>query len=155
MARRGHGEGSIYRRKDGRWAATITLADYKRKTFYGHSRKEVQERLKIALREQQQGTLVTSPQQTVAQYLQQWLEICQPSVRIRTYERYEQLVRLHLVPTIGRIPLQKLTPQHVQSLYTQKLKDGLSRSTVHTLHAMLHKALKDALRWKSYCAQCL
>jgi integrase len=147
MARRGHGEGSIYHRKDGRWAATITLENHKRKTFYGSTRKEVQERLKIALREQQQGTLVNAPQQMVGQYLQQWLENCQPAVRIRTYERYEQLVRLHLVPTIGRIPLQKLTPQQVQSLYTQKLKDGLSQTTVNTLHAMLHKALEDALRW--------
>lgn len=147
MARRGHGEGSIYHRKDGRWAATITLENHKRKTIYGHSRKEVQEQLKIALREQQQGTLVTAPQQTVAQYLKQWLENRQATVRIRTYERYEQLVRLHLVPTIGRIPLQKLTPQHVQSLYTQKIKGGLSRTTVNTLHAMLHKALEDALRW--------
>jgi integrase len=147
MARRGHGEGSIYHRKDGRWAATITLENHKRKTFYGSTRREVQERLKIALREQQQGTLVTTPQQTVAQYLQQWLENHQSSVRLRTYERYEQIVRLHLVPTIGRISLQKLTPQQVQSLYTQKLQAGLSRTTVNTLHAMLHKALKDALRW--------
>lgn len=147
MAQRGHGEGSIYHRKDGRWAATITLENHKRKTFYGRSRKDVQEQLKIALREQQQGTLVTSPQQSVAQYLQQWLENHQSSVRLRTYERYEQIVRLHLVPTIGRIPLQKLAPQQVQSLYTQKLKAGLSRTTVNTLHAMLHKALEDALRW--------
>ncbi len=147
MARRGHGEGSIYHRKDGRWAATITLDNHKRKTFYGGTRKEVQERLKVALRDQQQGTLITTPQQTVAQYLQQWLENRRSAVRIRTYERYEQHVRLHLVPTIGRIPLQKLTPQHIQTLYTQKLKEGLSQTTVNTLHAMLHKALEDALRW--------
>src|SRR5712691_7107457 len=121
MARRGHGEGSIYHRKEGRWAATITLENHKRKTFYGSTRKEVQEQLKVALREQQQGTLVTTPQQTVAQYLSQWLENHRSTVRIRTYERYEQLVRLHLVPVIGRIPLQKLSPQQVQSLYTQKL----------------------------------
>jgi len=147
MAQRGHGEGSIYHRKDGRWAATITLENHKRKTFYGRTRKDVQEQLKIALREQQQGTLVTSPQQSVAQYLQQWLENHRSGVRLRTYEWYEQLVRLHLVPAIGRIPLQKLTPQQVQSLYTQKLQEGLSRTTVNTLHAMLHKALEDALRW--------
>ncbi len=147
MARRGHGEGSIYQRKDGRWAASITLDNHKRKTYYGRTRRDVQEQLKVVLREQQQGTLVTTPQQTVAQYLQQWLENHQSTVRLRTYERYEQLVRLHLVPVIGRIPLQKLTPQQVQSLYTQKLKAGLSRTTVNTLHAMLHKALEDALRW--------
>lgn len=51
MARRGHGEGSIYQRKDGRWAATITLEGQKRKTFYGKTRKEVQEKLRVALNE--------------------------------------------------------------------------------------------------------
>lgn len=52
MGRRGHGEGSIYQRKDGRWTAAITLEDHKRKTFYGRTRKEVQDKLKVALREQ-------------------------------------------------------------------------------------------------------
>ena len=70
MARRGHGEGSIYQRKDGRWTASITMEGRKRKTFYGKTRKEVQEQLKTALHQQQQGTLATGPQQTVQQYLQ-------------------------------------------------------------------------------------
>jgi integrase len=61
MGKRGNGEGSIYQRKeDGKWVGSITLANRKRKVFYGRTRKEVQEKLKIALREQQQGTLVTA-----------------------------------------------------------------------------------------------
>ena len=71
MARRGHGEGSIYLRKDGRWAASISLDGGKRKTFYGKTRKEVQEQLKKGLHLQQQGTLVVSPRQTVEQFLTQ------------------------------------------------------------------------------------
>ena len=58
---RGHGEGSIYQRNDGRWVASITLENRKRKYFYGKTRKEVQEQLKAALHEQQQGTLATGP----------------------------------------------------------------------------------------------
>jgi len=73
MARRGHGEGSIYQRRDGRWTAAITLEDHKRKTFYGKTRREVQEKLKIVLREQQQGMLVTGPQQSLKTYLEKWL----------------------------------------------------------------------------------
>jgi len=49
---RGHGEGSIYQRSDGRWAASITLGGRKRKTFYGKTRREVQEKLRVALNEQ-------------------------------------------------------------------------------------------------------
>lgn len=147
MARRGHGEGSIYPRKDGRWAASITVEGHKRKTYYGKTRREVQEQLKVALREQQQGMLINTPQQTIAQYLTQWLENQQSAIRPRSFERYEQLVRLHILPDLGRVSLEKLTPQRVQALYTCKVKNGLSQTTVGMIHTVLHKALGDAVRW--------
>lgn len=146
MANRGHGEGSIYKRKDGRWAGSISLEGGKRKTFYGKTRKEVQEQLKVALREQQQGLLLAGPQQTVEQFLTQWLEGRKGAIRIRTYERYEELVRLHIIPCLGHHPLQKLTPQHIQAFYTKKLHEGLSPTTVNVIHSLLHKALDDAVR---------
>src|SRR6266581_9480123 len=104
MSRRGKGEGSIYQRKeDGKWVGSITLENRKRKVFYGKTRKEVQEKMKVALHEQQQGTLITAPRQTLAQFLTDWLENSQrQSVRPRTYERYEELVRLHIAPALGR-----------------------------------------------------
>ena len=148
MARRGHGEGSIYQRSDGRWAASISLEGGKRKTFYGKTRKAVQEQLKTALHQQQQGILATGPQQKVEQFLQHWLEnVHKQSIRSRTYERYEEIVRLHLVPGIGHHQLQKLSPQHLQSFYTQKLEEGLSTTTVISFHNVLHKALETAVRW--------
>jgi integrase len=148
MARRGHGEGSIYLRSDGRWAASISVEDGKRKTFYGKTGKEVQEQLKTALHQQQQGMLATGPQQKVGQFLIHWLEdVHKQSIRSRTYERYEEIVRLHLVPGIGHHQLQKLSPQHLQSFYTKKLEEGLSTTTVISFHNVLHKALETAVRW--------
>ncbi|MBO0792087.1 MAG: site-specific integrase [Ktedonobacteraceae bacterium] len=147
--RRGQGEGSIFRRKDGRWVASITLEGGKKKSFYGKTRKEVQEKLRVALHQQQEGTLITTPQQTVKQYLHYWLEEVQrESIRDRTYERYEEIVRLHLVPTLGSHPLQKLTPQHLQTFYNKKRKEGLSSTTVNTIHNVLHKALDTAVQWR-------
>src|SRR6266704_6980607 len=58
----------------GRWAAEISLEGGKSKFLYGKTRKEVQEKLKTALYEQQQGTLVTGPQQKVGHFLIHWLE---------------------------------------------------------------------------------
>jgi len=148
MAKRGQGEGSIYRRKDGRWTAEISLEGGKSKFLYGKTRKEVQEKLKIALYEQQQGMLVTGPQQKVGQFLIHWLEdVHKHSIRARTYERYEEIVRLHLVPGIGHHQLQKLSPQHLQSFYKKKLEEGLSTTTVISFHNVLHKALQTAVRW--------
>lgn len=146
MARRGHHEGSIYQRKDGRWVASITLENRKRKELYGKTRKEVQEKLKAALREQEQGTLVTGPQQTVAQYLDEWLKAHKQVIRPRSYERYEAIIRLHLVPKLGKLPLQKLSGQHLQRLYTEKLESGLSSTTVSAIHNMLHTALDNAVK---------
>lgn len=148
MKRRGHGDGSIHLRKDGRWAASISLENRKRKTFYGKNRKEAQEKLIAALREQQQGTLVTAPQQTVKQFLDDWLENTHKhNVRPRSYERYEQIVRLHIVPSLGKVPLQKLAPQQLKKLYADKLKEGLSAVTVAAIHNLLHRALDDAVKW--------
>jgi integrase len=147
MGKRGNGDGTIYRRKDGLWMAQITVAGQKRKTFYGKTRKEVQEKLQAAQAELRQGTLVTGPQQTVKEYLEYWLEYAHKrAIRPRSYERYEQIIRLHIVPSLGKLHLQKLTPQHLQKLYADKAKAGFSPVTVIAIHNMLHTALDDAIR---------
>lgn len=103
--------------------------------------------MQAALLEKQQGTLVTAPQQTVSQYLAYWLEHnVRDAVRPRTYERYESIVRLHIVPIMGKVKLQALTPQHINTLKSKKLKEGLSPTTVSAIHDMLHKALDDAVK---------
>jgi len=108
----------------------------------------VRDKLQVALQEKQQGIVPTgTATQTVAQFLTDWVENSQKqNVRARTYERYEQFVRIHLVPEIGYIQLQKLTAIQINNLYL-KLGKRLSSSTLNTLHMMLHKALEDAVRW--------
>src|ERR687893_2435083 len=106
-SRRGHGEGSIYQREsDGKWCAVVDLGyvgnKRKRKVIYGETRREVAEKLKVALRDQQQGLPVAVERQTVAQFLDRWLEdVVKPSVRPKTYHSYAQLVRLYLAPALG------------------------------------------------------
>ena len=77
-----------------------------------------------------------------------WLENTQrQSVRPRTYERYEEIVRLHIVPELGQYQLQKLIAQHLQRFYAKKLDEGLSATTVTSFHNVLHKALDTAVKW--------
>lgn len=148
MANRGHGEGTIYQRKDGRWVASITLENRKRKTFYGKTRKEVQEKLRIALNEQKQGILATGPQQTVKQFLEQWLEeVHKPAIRIGTYKGYRMYLDNHIIPALGHVQLQKLTPQRVQAFYSHMQQEGLSAKSVNNIHGMFHKALDKAVQW--------
>lgn len=96
MSRRGNNEGSIYKRKDGRWAATINFGwqdgKYKRKTFYGKTRQEVQEKLTEALHTFQQGLPITTERQTIGHFIERWLEdSVKPSVRPKTYASYAQI----------------------------------------------------------------
>jgi integrase len=142
---RGHGEGSIYQRPDGRWVGQVSLEDGKRKYLYGKTRKEVADKLHQALQEQKQGILATGPQQKLRDYLEYWLEeVRKPALKLSSYLRYRTLLNKHILPDIGHILLQKLTVRDVQSFYAKKLREGLSPRTVHVLHAILHKALHDA-----------
>jgi integrase len=149
MPKRGNGEGSIYKRKeDNKWVGSITLDDGKRKVFYGKTKKEVTEKLVQFRHDEQQGVLVPTSQQTLAVFLTDWLENTQKrSLRPRTYERYEEVVRLHLIPAFGKLQLQKLSAQHLQAFYEKKQSGGLSSATVNTIHNVLHKALQSAVKW--------
>jgi integrase len=146
MGKRGNNEGSITKRADGRWVARITLESGKRKNFYAKTRQEASRLLASALRDLDKGLLVVGDKQTVQQYLMTWLPIIKPTLRDSTWIRYEELVRLHIIPTLGPIVLSRLTPQHLNMLYAQKLAEKLSPTTVRYIHVTLHKALEDAMR---------
>lgn len=144
--RRGNREGTITRRADGRWEARITLEDGKRKCFYGKTRQEVAARLLQAQHDVDKGLPVLDERQTLEQYLATWTEAVKAQIRGSSWRRYRDYVHIHLIPGLGRISLAKLTPQQVQLLYARKLGEGLSPSTVHHMHGVLHRALDDALR---------
>lgn len=144
--KRGNNEGSITKRKDGIWEARISLEDGKRKSFYARTRQEAVRKLAAATRDRDAGLPMLGDQQTVGQYLISWLEAAKPTIRERTWVRYESYVRLHAIPVLGSVRITKLTAQQVQLLYAQKLTEGLSTTSVHHLHAVLHRALKAALR---------
>lgn len=151
--RRGHGEGSIYQREsDGKWCTAVDLGygddKRKRKVIYGKTRKEVAEKLKVALRDQQQELPVAVERQTVAQFFERWLaDTIAPNRRAKTYRSYEQIARCHLIPDLGRVQLAKLEPQQVQALLKRKQAEGLSSRTVAYIRAVLRQALNQALRW--------
>lgn len=145
MAKRGNGEGSVRRRSDGLWEARITLDNGKRKSFYGETRGQAAKKLQEALHDIRRGIPLVDERQTVKQYLTTWYEGMRAQIRPSSYRRYGDYVH-HLIPGIGRHTLAKLAPQHLQAFYTKKLAEGLSPTTVHAIHAMLHRALEDALQ---------
>ena len=152
MARRkGNGEGTITYRKDGRWEGRYTVhtgTGPKRKVLYGKTRAEVAEKLTKAMVDRDGGLVFDTNNQTVAEYLARWLnDSVKGSVKPITFESYELLVRVHIVPALGRVKLKNLSPPHLQAFYRNRLDAGLSPVTVRYLHALLHRSLKQALRW--------
>jgi len=149
--KRGANEGSIYRRSDGRWCATVDLGwesgKRKRKYLYGETRAEVANQLTRVLNEKVQGLPVAVERQTVAQFLTGWLDSAQPSIRPRTFERFEGIVRLHIIPTLGRFRLDRLRAQHVQALLNRKGREGLSAQSVKHIRTVLSIALNRAVKW--------
>lgn len=92
--------------------------------------------------------MVTGPDVKLGAYLEQWLEEVQkPKLRVSSYVKYKKLIYSYIEPTLGNIQLRKLTPQHVQSLYTKLMRRKLTAKTVHSVHGLLHNALDNAVRW--------
>ena len=146
--RRGHGEGAIYQRKDGRWVAALILPSGKRKALYGKTRKDAADKLKHAISDIDRGLDLSAGRQTVAQYLDKWLAASvKPSVKVKTYEGYESIVRVRVAPRIGTKQLAKLTALDLQALYTELADAGLSARSVHHTHRVLHRAFVQAVRW--------
>ena len=150
MGNRGKGEGSVYRRKDGLWVGqygVLTSEGKKKKYIYAKTRKEAASKLAAAIAERDSGLVYDSGNTTVGEYLGEWLSSVRGTVRQRTWKRTEEVVRLHLVPVLGRTRLDKLNALQLQALYRSKLDSGLSARTVRMIHTTLHKALKQAVRW--------
>jgi integrase len=84
----------------------------------------------------------------VGDYLTDWLKGHAKIAKLeaRTEKRYEQLIRVHLIPTIGHIPLVRLSPQGIQNTYATLLGKNLSHTTVRHIASVLHNALEDALK---------
>jgi integrase len=98
-----------------------------------------------ALRDRHQGTFVAPHRLTLDEWLDTWLwEYKRPKLRGVTLDSYEMLMRCHLKPSLGHLPLRDLRPEHVQHLYNEKRQQGLSARTVRYLHTILHGALTQA-----------
>lgn len=176
--KRANGEGNIRKRKDGRWEGRYT-AGYDPKTgkrliknVLGKTQAEVKEKLKTAIAESQDIEVRKSDDEyTVAAWLRTWYELyAKPNVRTATANRYELIIEQYTVPRIGNIKLKKLTTQHLQKLYKELLEsgrihvgkgqdNGLSTTTVHSVHLMLHcaleRAVKERLISRNPCEDCI
>jgi integrase len=141
----------ITKRKDGLFQGMYTAHTPdgpKRKYVYGRKYKDVQKKLAEAMGDASKGILYDDENQTVAQYMERWLEdSARGDLGHRAYHNYKLQIRRHISPAFGRLKLSRLTAAHIQSLYAAKLRDGLKPSSVRYIHAVLHRGLEQAVRF--------
>jgi integrase len=141
----------ITKRKDGLFQGMYTAQTPngpKRKYVYGRKYKEVEKKLAEAMGNAAKGLVFDDENQTMAQYMERWIEdSARGDLGHRAYHNYKLQIRRHISPAFGRLKLSKLTAAHIQSLYAAKLRDGLKPSSVRYIHAVLHRALEQAVRF--------
>jgi integrase len=148
MAKRGTNEGSIFQLPDGRWRATVSLGFRNgkrwRKSFEASTFEEVQQKVTVAKRDHQLGFNIAPERQAVGDFLHNWLQMVKSDIGPATYVSYEGLVRLHLLPALGKIALSKLRAGHIEQFKALKLGSDLSPRTVQYCLHVLRMALTKA-----------
>lgn len=157
--RRGHGEGSAFRRDaDGKWLAVLELGRDQRtgrrvrRTVTAPTRREAVERLRQLRRDVERGAVDADPRTTVAEWTQRWLEHIEyrrdviGDLRPNTAGSYERLARIHVVGQLGALRLTNLTPGHIERACQSLLDDGLAPSSVARVVQVIRMMLDHAVR---------
>ena len=133
-----NGEGSRPRqRADGRWEARYcvdTPDGPKRRSVYGKTCKEVAEKL---ANKGDEPTRVAPSSITVREFFGEYEEAIKDSIKRRSFETSQDVIRLHILPQFGTKKLRDLTRQDVQRMYSRKRDAGLSPATVKRMHDVL------------------
>lgn len=158
-ARRANGEGSVYQRADrGTWVAQVPVGinpdgSYRFKRYSCATQAAARARLRAAQDALDRGADLGSKTQTLGAFLDAWLaDVVRRDAEPKTYEGYAYMVGM-IKPSLGKVPLDKLAPQHVQKLLNELLErggdrgQGLSPRTVQYARATLRRALGQALKW--------
>lgn len=137
------GDGSVYQRKDGRWAATVTIRPGKRVTRYAEDpdAAEAQRLELVRLREWGAATKKLK----LADFLRAWLADVRGTVRWSTHRHYANIVDNHLVPELGKVAVSALTPTMVGAYLRDMEAQRLSPRTVRHHRAVLRNALNAAM----------
>ena len=152
-ARRGRGEGSIYKRGDGRWVGSYS-AGYagdgkrRRRVVYGESKKEVKDKLRDLENDVAAGRPVEVQRMTLAEFLDRWLASIEATVAPSTYTRYKCSIEQQIKPHLGSLRLALIAPLHVEQLYSLLAKGEASARTRQLAGVTLGVALRHAVRLK-------
>lgn len=145
--RAANGRSSIYQAADGSWHGRVTVGEKEdgrkdRRHVRALTKAEVTAKVRELERKRDTHSLTRAGERwTAAQWLEHWLvEIAQPALRPNAWDAYRIAVRIHAIPSFGNRQLDKVHPEHLQTLYNKMVASGRSPSTAHQVHRTLHAA---------------
>jgi len=152
MAKRANGEGSVYKIKNGRWRADLTLGfnaktgKQVRRTKSAKTRSEAKLLLK-GLQEHYGALPAGTGTRTLETYLGDWLTTKSGSVRPRTLDSYQRTLTRHINPILGKTNLEDLKTYDIQRLIDAVAKNSGKR-TANYVRTVLSIALNQAVKWQ-------
>lgn len=143
--RRGKSEGTIFRRANGSWRAQVTVGG-KRLSFTGLTQTECRQWIRETHQKIQKGLSYANSKITFAEFLEDWLQSIQVSLRPGTLKQYRQVVQHYIAPDLGLVKVVELRAEQIQHLYGGLVGMGKGRRTVQVVHAVIHRSLNQAIR---------
>jgi integrase len=149
--RRSHGDGGIDARGPNTWRLRYRANGKRHTTTFHGNYKEAKAKLDDLRHSVRHGEHVAPDKITLAGWVDRWIAAGAPGRRRekvgrRTLERYGELLRCHVVPTLGARPLQQIKASEIDSLYTKLEGGGLAQRTAHHVHTVLGACLNTAVR---------
>ena len=135
-----------------RWTALIALPphpDGRRQQYrfnFTGNKRNADRALTACLAQVAEGSFVAPDRTTFGQYVTGWLEASRSRYAATTWQRYETIVRMYLIPTLGSVALQRLSAMHLNRAYSEWRSAGLTGQTVLHFHRLIHRVLASALR---------
>lgn len=148
--RRERGEGTwLPQTKDGLYRLQASLGlkrdgSRDRRVFTGRTKREVRAKYAKALEEKGSGLDAADTVTPLRDYLDLWLEARRGRIKASTYDSYEELIRLHINPVIGKVALADLRRAHIDRVMTAVIQKNLSKRRANMARAVLHAALEEA-----------
>ena len=146
MAKRLNDEGSITWSKAKQWWDGRISINGERKGVYKKTHAEVKVALKglIRKKDDREKIVLAHSGMSFKDYITDWLDIMERRLKPSSYEGYESMVRVHLIPRLKNIKLIDITPEIIGNVWTRMGKEGLSATLITHCHRRLSKALADA-----------
>ena len=141
--RRTPGSGSLRQRPDGRWELRV-FDGVRQRSFYGATKADaLAGPQRIVNREHRKAATVTNA--SVETFFRQWLDATRQTVKPATWRKYDSAIRLHALPTLGRLRLTDVRPDHLTALYADLARHGLGGTSVHHVHVILGTGFEAAM----------